>query len=285
MAPVCKPSAGLYLVATPIGNLRDITLRALDVLHAADLILCEDTRVSRVLLETYGIKGKTLSCHEHNQQERLPAIAAAITTGQVVALISDAGMPLISDPGAPLVLGLRELNLPVTVIPGANAVLSALSLSGLPSERFLFAGFLPAKNGERRAALAELAAVPASTIYYESPNRLTDLLSDALALLGDRPAAVARELTKHYEEVQHGTLGSLLAHFTTIPPRGEIVVVIAPPAPQANWDEAQIDAALAELLTTTSTRDAAAQISARSGWGKREVYARALAITQKERGA
>jgi 16S rRNA (cytidine1402-2'-O)-methyltransferase len=263
--------------------LRDITLRALDVLHAADLILCEDTRVSRTLLETYGIKGKTISCHEHNQRERLPAIVAAITAGQVVALISDAGMPLISDPGAPLVEELRQLKLPVTVIPGANAALSALSLSGLPGERFLFAGFLPAKSGERRAALAELAVVPASLIFYESPNRLIDFLADAATLLGGRNAAVARELTKHYEEVQTGTLSELLAHFNATPPRGEIVVVISPPAPQANWDEAQIDAALTDLLSSTSTRDASAQVSARSGWGKREVYARALALTQKER--
>ncbi len=278
--PDCKLAPGFYLVATPIGNRRDITLRALDVLQAAELILCEDTRTSRILLETYGIKGKLVSCHEHNQRQRLPEIVTAIGAGQVVALISDAGMPLISDPGAPLVTGLIEQNLPITVIPGANAALSALSLSGLPGERFLFAGFLPPKAAARRQELATLAAVPATLIVYESPNRLCDLLQDIQTLLGSRAIAVARELTKHFEEVQRGTAEALLAHFTTHPPRGEIVVVIGPPAVQPDWSETQIDAALAALLDTTSVRDATAQVTARSGWSKRDVYARAVALGQ-----
>ena len=278
-----KLKPGLYLVATPIGNLGDITLRALEVLRAAHVILCEDTRVTRKLCEVYGLTGKLISCHEHNQLERVPELEQAIRAGQIVALVSDAGMPLISDPGAPLVTTLQTKGLYVTVIPGANAVLSALSLAGLPSERFCFAGFLPAKGAQRRQELAELAKIPATLIFYESPNRVVDLLEDVLALMEGRAVAVVRELTKLHEEVLRGSAEDLLLHFKHHEPRGEMVVLIAPPGAVEQWSADKIDAALHSALANASLRDATAIVTAQSGWPKREVYARAVALTQKDR--
>lgn len=272
----CKLAAGLYLVATPIGNRGDMTLRALEVLRGANLILCEDTRVSRPLLAFYGVKARLVSCHEHNQLERLEEIESAIRAGQVVALISDAGMPIISDPGAPLVTALQSKRLPVTVIPGANAALAALTLSGLPSDRFCFIGFLPAKSAARRQELSALAGIPTTLIFYESPQRLIETLQDIVALLGERPVAVVREITKLHEEVQRGAVQDLLVHFNKNEPRGEIVVLVAPPGETARWNADMIDAALHKH--TGSLRDAVAVVTAQSGWAKREVYARAVAL-------
>jgi 16S rRNA (cytidine1402-2'-O)-methyltransferase len=233
------------------------------------------------LLTFYGAGGKLVSCHEHNQLERLPEIEAAIRAGQIVALISDAGMPLISDPGAPLVAALQAKQLPVTVIPGANAALAALSLSGLPSDRFCFIGFLPAKSAARRQELSALAGIPATLIFYESPQRLTDMLVDIEAILGERAVAVVRELTKLHEEVRRGNLQDLVMHFSKHEPRGEIVVLVAPPHEAAKWDAEAVDAALSKQ--GGSLRDAVAVVTAQSGWPKREVYARAVAL-QQQRG-
>jgi 16S rRNA (cytidine1402-2'-O)-methyltransferase len=273
-------------VATPIGNARDITLRALDVLRAADLIACEDTRVSAKLFNLYGISATTLSYHDHNAAQMRPRLLRALGEGKIVALISDAGTPLIADPGWRLVQEAVAAGLPVTALPGASAPLVALSLSGLPSDRFLFAGFLPEKSAERRRALRELQAVPATLIFFESPRRLAASLEDALAVLGDRSAAVARELTKLFEEVRRDSLQALLAHYKEAPtPKGEIVLLIgraAQDAVAANTDEA-VDAALRQALQSASLKQAVADVAAALGLKRREVYARALRLQGERR--
>jgi 16S rRNA (cytidine1402-2'-O)-methyltransferase len=274
-----KPAPGLYLVATPIGNARDITLRALDILRAADLIACEDTRVTRTLLTLYGISATVIACHDHNEATEAGRIVAEIAAGKVVALVSDAGMPLVSDPGGRVVRAVVDAGLPVTVVPGASAPLAALALAGLPAERFLFGGFLPAKASGRRETIAALGAVPATLTFFEAPHRLVESLADLADLLGPRPAAVARELTKRFEEVRRAPLDELARHYAAAgPPRGEIVLVIAPPGPQALPTEAEIDAALRSALGNAGVREAAAEVAARYGRPRREVYARALAL-------
>ncbi|WP_338056198.1 16S rRNA (cytidine(1402)-2'-O)-methyltransferase [Telmatospirillum siberiense] len=272
-------------MATPIGNLDDITLRALKVLKAADLIACEDTRVTGKLLSLLGIGGAALSpYHEHNAERARPALVARLREGAVVALVSDAGTPLVSDPGYRLVRACLEEGLPVTSLPGPSAALTALQLSGLPCDRFLFAGFLPTKDGARRQALAEVAAVPASLLFYESPRRLGDSLAAMAEVLGPRQAAVARELTKLYEEVRRGGLAELAAHYAAEgPPKGEVVVVVGPPPAAAPTGEAELDAALVQALAGASLRDAAAAVAAATGLPKRQVYARAVALVG-ERG-
>src|SRR5215510_13533176 len=222
--------AGLYLVATPIGNLRDITVRALEVLAAADLIACEDTRVTRKLLDHYGIATPLTSYHEHNAAEARPKLIARLADGAAIALVSDAGTPLVSDPGYKLVREARAAGTNVTALPGASAVLAALTLSGLPTDRFLFEGFLPAKEEARRARITELKRIPATLVLFESGARLAAALADLAAELGPRQAAICRELTKLYEEIRRGDLGTLAreaAHADE--PRGEIVIVVAPP--------------------------------------------------------
>ncbi|MCW5745106.1 MAG: 16S rRNA (cytidine(1402)-2'-O)-methyltransferase [Alphaproteobacteria bacterium] len=282
-AGASKPTPGLYLVATPIGNARDITLRALDVLRAADLVACEDTRVTRTLLTVYGISATVIACHAHNEAAVAERIAADIANGKVVALVSDAGMPLVSDPGRRVAHAAIAAGLPVTVVPGASAPLAALALADLPSDRFLFAGFLPAKSSARREDIAVLAAVPATLILFEAPHRLLDTLADLSDLLGPRPAAVARELTKRFEEVRRDTLDALVRHYAAAgPPKGEIVLVIAPPGPQAATADADIDTALRAALHGAGVREAAAEVAARYGRPRREIYARALAL---KRGA
>jgi 16S rRNA (cytidine1402-2'-O)-methyltransferase len=266
-------------VATPIGNLDDITLRALKLLKAADLVACEDTRVTGKLMSLLGLKAPLTPYHEHNADKARPALLAGLREGAVICLVSDAGTPLVSDPGFRLVRACIDEGLPVTSLPGASATLTALQLSGLPSDRFLFAGFLPNKSGARRAALAELAGVPASLIFYESARRLDDSLPDMAAMLGDRPAAVARELTKLYEEVRRGSLAELAAHYREAgPPKGEVVVVVGPPAEDAPPAEDEIDARLTEAMASMSLRDAAALVAAATGLPKRDVYARAVAL-------
>ncbi|MEE8499805.1 MAG: 16S rRNA (cytidine(1402)-2'-O)-methyltransferase [Kiloniellales bacterium] len=271
---------GLYLVATPIGNLADISLRALDVLARADLIACEDTRTSRKLLGAHGIQGALTAYHEHNAARVRPRLMERLKCGAAVALVSDAGTPLVSDPGYKLVEAAIAEGVAVTAIPGASAGLTALSVSGLPTDRFFFAGFLPAKAGARRRVLAELAPLGASLVFYESARRLPAALAQMAEVLGPRPAAVARELTKLHEEVRRGALPELAEHYRTAgPPKGEVVVVVGPPqegpSPLAAED---LDARLRAALAGTSLRDAVAAVAAASGLPRKRVYARALEL-------
>jgi 16S rRNA (cytidine1402-2'-O)-methyltransferase len=272
---------GLYLVATPIGNAEDITLRALRVLRGADLIACEDTRVSAKLMVRFDIGTRRIPYHDHNAERMRPRLLARLAAGARVALISDAGMPLVSDPGFTLVRGAIEAGCNVTVVPGASAPLAALTLAGVACERFLFAGFLPAREAARRRVLADLAAVPASLVFFETAPRLALSLADMASVLGDRPAAVARELTKLHEEVRRATLGELARHYRDAgPPKGEIVVVTAPPAENAGAaSEEAVEHALETALATMSVRDASEAVATALGLPRRTVYARALART------
>ncbi|MFO1210353.1 MAG: 16S rRNA (cytidine(1402)-2'-O)-methyltransferase [Amaricoccus sp.] len=272
---------GLYLVATPIGNARDITLRALDILAAADILAAEDTRRTRQLLAIHGIgRGGVVPYHDHNGAAQRPRLLAALAEGRSVALVSDAGTPMVADPGYRLAVEAIAAGHPVRAAPGASATLAALAVAGLPTDRFLFAGFLPPRSAARRRALAELAPVPATLVFYESPRRLAASLADMAAVLGDgRGAAVCRELTKRFEETRRGTLAALASEQAAGPePRGEVVVVVGPPgeAPAASGDT--LDAALAAALDTLSLKDAAAKVAAELGLPRRRVYARALAL-------
>ena len=277
-----KPSPGLYLVSTPIGNLGDVTHRAISVLTHADAVACEDTRVTAKLLMLLGIPQKTLiSYHDHNAAQAAPALLDRLGRGQCVALVSDAGAPLISDPGFPLVEQARALGIPVTALPGPSAVITALQLSGLPSDRFLFAGFLPPKSTQRRQVLREFAATPASLIFFESPNRLGASLADMAAILGNRAAAVTRELTKLYEESVRAPLDDLALRYRTQTTKGEIVVVVGPPiqAPPVSADA--LDDRIAALLAQgLGVKDAAQLIAAETGHPRRQVYARALSLAK-----
>lgn len=270
---------GLYLVATPIGNLRDITLRALDVLAAADLVVCEDTRVSGKLMQAYGIKAKLLPYNDHNAGKQRGPIVEKLAAGGRVALISDAGTPLISDPGYKLVRDCLDLGIMVTTLPGANAVLPALQLSGLPSDRFTFAGFSPAKSAARREWLQGLRAAPGTLVTYETGPRLAAALADMAAVLGgDREAAVVREITKMFEESRRGTLGSLAAAYAEEDaPKGEIAVVIGAGVTQEATAE-DVDTMLRTALATLSVRDAAAHVAAATGLPKKQIYERALQV-------
>ncbi len=222
------PAGTLYIVATPIGNLEDITQRALRVLGEVDLVACEDTRRTRVLLNHFGIKTKTISYHEHNERERAAEICKLLVSGKNIALVSDAGTPLINDPGFRVANAAIELNVPVIPVPGPTALVSALVASGLPSDQFFFAGFLPARANSRRAKLAELRSVPGTLVFYEAPHRINATLKDALEVLGDRRGAVARELTKIHEEIARGSLRELARHFgADSPARGEMVLLIS----------------------------------------------------------
>jgi len=268
----------LYLVATPIGNLRDITLRAIDVLGAASAIYCEDTRVTRKLLTAHAIATPLHSYHDHNADRVRPQIIRRLQAGEIVALVSDAGTPLVSDPGYKLVRECRAEGLPVTAVPGPSAVLAALAISGLPSDRFCFVGFLPAKSGGRRRVLGEVARWQATLVFFESGPRLSACLADMAAVLGARPAAITRELTKLYEEVRNGDLDELAAAYAMDgPPKGEITIVVAPPR-AADDDEIDIDAELRRTLTIMSLRDAVAEVATITGLPRRQVYSRALAL-------
>jgi 16S rRNA (cytidine1402-2'-O)-methyltransferase len=273
-------------VATPIGNLADITLRALDVLRRADAIICEDTRVTATLAQRYGLAAERIAYHDHNADWVRPKLLARLAAGAAMALVSDAGTPLISDPGFKLVRDAVAAGIAVMAVPGASAALAALTVAGLPTDRFLFAGFLPAKSGARRRALRELAAVKASLIFYETAPRLADALADMGAILGDRPAAVARELTKLYEEVRRAGLHALAEHYRKAgAPKGEIVVIVGPPAAGAAASENDIDAQLVSALRTASLREASAAVAAATGLPRRQVYARALALQGKRASA
>ena len=270
---------GLYVVATPIGNLGDMTLRALETLAAADLIACEDTRVTAVLLRRYAIGTRLVAYHDHNAARQRPKLLAALGEGKAVALVSDAGTPLVSDPGYRLCSEARAAGHAVVPIPGASAVLAALVVSGLPTDAFMFAGFLPPKSAARRKRLVEIAAVPATLVIFESPQRVAASLADMAEVLGaTRRAAVARELTKAFETIRQGSLAELAATFAGEPtPKGEIVVVVAPPEARAvSGDEA--DRLLAALLKEKPVGDAAAEAAAMTGLPRRDLYRRALAL-------
>lgn len=280
-APDRPLAPGLHIVATPIGNLRDISLRALDTLRAADLIAAEDTRVFAKLASAHGISVPTVAYSDATQDASEPRLLRALAAGKRVALVSDAGMPLISDPGYRLVRAALEAGHAVTAVPGPSAVPMALALSGLPTDRFFFGGFLPAKAGERRRVIAEAAQIPATLVFFEAPHRLAASLADLAELLGDRPAAMARELTKLFEEVRRESLSELAAHYADVEVKGEIVLVIGPPG-EADAPAAEaLDAALREALETASVKDAAAEVAARFGLRRREVYARALALKRQ----
>ena len=269
---------GLYLVSTPIGNLRDITLRALDVLAGADIILAEDTRQTRKLLDAYDIKTPLTAYHDHNAAKRIPSLLKKLEDGAVMALVSDAGTPLVSDPGFKLARDAAAAGHKIIPIPGASAVLAGLVSAGLPSDSFTFVGFLPAKSAARKAELEKLAAVPGTLITFESAGRLAASLADMLTVLGDRRAAVARELTKHYEETRRGTLSELIQSVSNDAPRGEIVVLIGAREGGDVWSEAQVDAALVSAVAEHGVSRASAEVADMAGWKKRDVYQRALTL-------
>jgi 16S rRNA (cytidine1402-2'-O)-methyltransferase len=274
-------TAGLYLVATPIGNLRDISLRALQTLAAADLIACEDTRVTRKLTEHYGIDTPLTPYHEHNATEARPKLLARLGEGESVALVSDAGTPLISDPGYRLVRAAEAAGHTIVAVPGASAVLTALAVAGLPTDRFFFEGFLPAKQAARQKRIAELATIPATLVLFESGPRLAAALVDLADGLGARAAAICRELTKLHEEVRRAPLDELArAYADGGETRGEIVVVVAPPSEQAAAAE-DVDALLRNALTRVSVKDAVGEVALATGRPRREVYQRALALAKE----
>jgi 16S rRNA (cytidine1402-2'-O)-methyltransferase len=277
-APKAKP--GLYLVATPIGNLGDITLRALDVLAGVDVIACEDTRVTRKLADRFGITTPLTPYHEHNASEARPKLLARLAQGQAVALVSDAGTPLISDPGYRLVQEAQDAGFAVVAIPGASSVLTALSVAGLPTDRFFFEGFLPPKEIGRQKRIAALATIPSTLVLFESGPRIADALADLAAGLGPRAAAICRELTKLHEEVRRGPLDELARPYAQgAETRGEFVVVIAPPTEQET-PAADVDAMLRQALTRVSVKDAVGEVALATGKPKREVYQRALELSK-----
>ncbi|MFO8237555.1 MAG: 16S rRNA (cytidine(1402)-2'-O)-methyltransferase [Prochlorococcaceae cyanobacterium] len=282
MAQSQEPAPGvLYLVGTPIGNLGDLSPRARQVLAGVDRLACEDTRRSGLLLHQLGLRQsgsgpRLLSFHQHNQASRIPELLAALDAGEAVAVICDAGLPGISDPGEALVAAAREAGRPVICVPGPSAVTTALVSSGLPSGRFCFEGFLPAKASQRRARLRELAGEDRTLVLFEAPHRLLELLEDLLAELGDRPLRVARELTKRHEQQVGPTVSAALEHFRSVPPLGECTLVLggAPPAPPPAWDGESLRAELERLVAAgLSSRDAARELAERSGHSRRALYA------------
>lgn len=272
------PRGELFLVATPVGNLGDITLRALETLKSVTRIACEDTRTSGTLMKHFGIKTPLTAYHMHNEAAATDALVAALTAGERIALISDAGTPLLSDPGARLVTAAIDAGIRVTPIPGASALLPAVTMAGLPAGQFFYGGFLPVKSGARKTALAQWQSLPVTLVFYEAPHRLTDTLEDVLASLGDRQAAVARELTKLHEECVRGSVSQLLAHFTATAPRGECVLLVHGAPVAAAMDDVTVDAALRDALQTMRVKEAAAQVASISGRPKSDLYTRALAL-------
>jgi 16S rRNA (cytidine1402-2'-O)-methyltransferase len=273
---------GLYLVATPIGHLADITLRALAILARADSIYCEDTRHSRTLIAHYGIRAGLHPYHEHNAEAQRPRVLKELSEQRVVALISDAGTPLISDPGFKLVREAAAAGHAIIAVPGPSASLAAISVSGLPTDAFFFAGFLPAKEGARKSRIAELAAVPGTLIVFEAPTRTAATLADLAEGLGNREAALARELTKLHEQVRRGRLNELARDCAGDAPKGEVVIVVAPPE-ENDATDAAIEASLAPALESLSIRDAAKLVSDRLKVQKGRVYDIALAMMRRDR--
>nr|WP_247218411.1 16S rRNA (cytidine(1402)-2'-O)-methyltransferase [Shinella oryzae] len=278
VVPARPLEPALYLVATPIGNLSDITLRALETLAGADVLACEDTRVTRVLLDRYGIVNRPYAYHEYNADEVGPRLIAALDAGKSVALVSDAGTPLVSDPGYRLALLAIEAGHRVVPIPGASAPLAALVGAGLPNDAFFFAGFLPSKDKARRDRLAELAGVPATLLFFESPHRIAATLVSAADVLGEsRPACVCRELTKTFEEFRRGTLGELAAHYAEAGAvKGEIVLVIGPPGEAAAPGAEDVDRLLAQLVRDMPAGKAATEAARQTGLPRRDLYQRLL---------
>ena len=268
---------GLYVVATPIGNLRDITLRALDALQIADRVLAEDTRQTKKLLEAFNIDAPLTAYHDHNAAARIPQVMSWLAAGEVVVLVSDAGTPLVSDPGFKLVREAVAADIAVFPLPGASAVLAGLVKSGLPSDKFMFAGFLPPKSAARQAALSPLKTISATLIFFETGPRIAACLTDMAAVFGTRDVVIARELTKYYEEARHGGFETLIASVKSDPPRGEIVLLVGPPA-TTQWDDAQLCAALPEMIAEMGVKRASAAVADISGRAKREVYALALTL-------
>lgn len=278
-----KAAPGLYLVATPIGNLGDITLRALETLAGVDIIACEDTRITRRLLERFSITATLKQYHEHNAEQARPKILEALARGSSIALVSDAGTPLISDPGFKLVREVSAAGFPVIALPGPSSVLTALSVAALPTDRFFFEGFLPSKQNARRTRIAELARIDATLVMFESGARVQDSLQDLAGIMGERDAAICREMTKLHEEVRRATLAELAAISDTLETRGEFVLVVGPPAADAGMDDAALDDLLRTALTHSTVKDAVAQAVDASGRAKREVYARALELSKETR--
>ncbi len=283
VVPARALEPGLYLVATPIGNLGDITLRALETLAGADVLACEDTRVTRVLLDRYGIRRRAAAYHEHNADEAGPKLLEALAVGKSVALVSDAGTPLVSDPGFRLVERAAEAGIRVIPIPGPSAVLAALVASGLPTDTFLFAGFLPPKDGARRSRLEALKNVPGSLVFFESPRRLGDALAAMEGVLGAvRPAAVARELTKTFEEMRRGTLAELAASYADVTPKGEIVICVGPPGETPAAEPAEVDALLRRLGDEMPASRAAAEAAKMTGLPKSDLFRRLVALKDRD---
>jgi len=271
-------AAGLYILATPIGNARDISLRALEVLKNCDVIAAEDTRVTSKLLSIHGISKPLIAYNDHNAPQMRPKILARLAQGELMALVSDAGTPLVSDPGYKLVREAIAAGANIVALPGPSAVLAGLTLSGLPSDRFLFAGFLPSRTGERKTALEELKGIGATLIFFESAQRLWESLAAMAEVLGDRPAAMTRELTKLHEEVRRGNLRELAAHYEkTGAPRGEVTLLVGPPL-EATPDIARIDAALKAALVFMPVKAAADLIAGLTEAPRKQIYARALEL-------
>ncbi len=277
------PQAGLVLVSTPIGNLGDISDRAIRTLREADLVLCEDTRITRRLLAAYGIGTKLSTLHDHNEAARVGELLDLLRQGKRLALVSDAGTPLVSDPGFRLVRAAVAAGLPVSAVPGPNAGVLALVLSGLPPQPFLFLSFPPPRPAARRAGFARLreaerAGLSATLVWHEAPHRVAATLADLAEVFGDRPAAVARELTKRFEEVRRGGLAGLAAHYAAAPCRGEATLVVGPPGASEPTAGDELDARLLAALVDHGVKDAAEQVSAATGLPRRLVYARALEL-------
>ncbi len=283
IANVPSDPPGLYVVSTPIGNLADITLRALRVLARADVIACEDTRVTRKLAARYDLSPPLLSYHEHNAEARRPELMARLAKDEIVALVTDAGTPLLSDPGARLVEAARAGGHPVYAVPGASALLAGLVVAGLPADRFWFEGFLPAKQAARRSRIAELSGLDGTLVLYEAPHRVAAALADLAEGLGPRPAALARELTKRYETVLRGTLADLAERLAGEgPPKGEIVLIVGPPEPGSAEDmlsDDEIDARLSRRAGEIGVKRAAAELAAETGLRRADLYRRALDLT------
>ena len=273
----------LILVTTPIGNLGDMPPRGVEAMQAADVVLCEDTRVTRKLTTRFGIETRLMPLHDHNEDQMVEIILKRLAEGQTVALVSDAGMPLISDPGYRLVRAAIAAGFAVTGVPGANAALMALQLSGLPTDRVLFTGFPPAKTVGRQKWLNEVSTIAATLIFYESPNRLTACLSDMLVVFGNRPASISRELTKQFEETRRGDLADLLSHYQQAgAPKGEICICVGAPLPPEPTTEADIDAAILTALQSQTVKSAAADVAKALNLPKRDVYQRAITLQKGE---
>jgi len=278
---VARLAGGLHVVATPIGNLGDITLRALEALAGADLIACEDTRVTRKLLDRYAIATPLTPYHDHNAAKARPMLLRRLAEGAAIALVSDAGTPLVSDPGFKLIRAVHEAGYAVTTLPGPSAVLAALTVAGLPTDQFLFVGFLPPKQAARRTRIAALARVPATLVLFETAPRLAAMLADLAAGLGSREAVVCRELTKLHEEVRRGDLATLAQDYAAGETRGEIVIVVAPPQAEERPSATDTDMLLRAALARTSLKDAVGEVADATGLPRRELYQRALALAKE----